>query len=252
MKKSAFFSDVLFTFFLSWLFTLCVFRYLRISLLLSFILSGLCGLLGACSVAALLARKRKLLFLKQSLARKKQRFLDHLSLLSEQKRTEYFHKALTKATNTPLNRRGKSHLVGEHDFYFLHFRFTPASADDVATISRYKTGKQKHLLCNRIDEEAARLCAKLGIRLRLGESVYELLEKADALPETYVGEETQENKKERRLRLWFHKRNARRFVVGGALLLLSSLFTPFPYYYLVFSFLLLVAAALVRIFGYAE
>ena len=252
MKKSAFYSDVLFTFFLGWLFTLCVFRYLRIPLLLSFILSVICGALGGGSVAALLARKRKLLFLKQSLSQKKQRFLDHLSLLSEEKRTEYFQTALSKATEEPVLRRGKSHLAGENDFYFLHFRFTPVSADDVANVFRLKTSKQKHLLCNRIDEEAARLCAKLNIRLQLGESVYELLEKADALPETYLSDETADNKKERRLRLWFHKRNAKRFVVGGALLLLSSLFTPFPYYYLIFSFLLLVAAALIRIFGYAE
>ena len=252
MKKSAFYSDVLFTFFLGWLFTLCVFRYLRIPLLPSFILSVICGALGGGSVAALLARKRKLLFLKQSLSQKKQRFLDHLSLLSEEKRTEYFQKALSKATNASIVRKGKCHLAGENDFYFLHFRFTPVSADDVANAFRLKTSKQKHFLCNRIDEEAARLCARLNIRLQLGESVYELLEKADTLPETYLSDERAHDKKERRLRLWFHKRNSKKFVVGGALLLISSLFTPFPYYYLVFSFLLLVAAALVRIFGYAE
>jgi hypothetical protein len=39
-------------------------------------------------------------------------------------------------------------------------------------------------------------------------------------------------------------------LVAGALVLLTSLITPFPYYYLTFGSLLLLIATLIRFFGY--
>ena len=66
MKKSAFYSDLSFNFFITALFTLCLFRYLGISLWLSFLLATVCGVLAAMGVGALLQSKRNRLFLKKS------------------------------------------------------------------------------------------------------------------------------------------------------------------------------------------
>ena len=250
MKKSAFISDVLFAFFLVWLFTLCVFRYIRLSLFSALVLSGVCGILSACSVGAILQHKRKSFFVKQSEERKQQSVLDFLCLWSDEKKTEYFREALSKTSESTIRRSGTLRLVGEEDFYFLHFRFAPVTADEVAATARWNTDKKKILLCNRIEANAAALCAKLGIELHSGEAVYAALKKVEALPD--VDDATLQEKKKRRLRFWFHKHNARRFFVGGALLLLTSLWTPFPYYYLVFGSILLLSAVFVRIFGYAE
>lgn len=96
------------------------------------------------------------------------------------------------------------------------------------------------------------LCDTLHIRVWTGKEVYNLIKEADALPKQYLGEPTPQNKRQIRLRLCFAKRNSRRFLVGGCLILLTSLLTPFPYYYLIFGSILLLVAILVRIFGYVD
>ena len=249
MKKSAFISDILFAFSLVAVFTLCLFRYLGLSLFASLCLCVLCGALAALSIGALLQSKRKTLFLKRSEEAQKERLLTHLALLSDEQKTNYFKELF--ARNGEVKRFSRLRLATQHAFYFLCFRFAPVTADDIASISRLKTAKEKVLLCNRIDEGAANLCTKLHIRLQTGESVYKTLKDADALPQTYLGEERKENKRQRRLRLCFAKSNAKRFLVGGVLILITSLLTPFPFYYFITGGALLLVALLVRIFGYS-
>lgn len=249
MKKSAFISDVLFSFFLSAVFTLCLFRYLRLSMPVALLLCFLCGLLSAMGIGALLQAKRKTLFIKQSEESQKERLLTHLALLSDEQKTNYFKQIFSREGE--VKRFSRLRLATDNAFYFLFFRFSPVTADEVASVSRLKTAKEKVLLCNRIDEGAKLLCSKLNIRLQTGESVYKTVKEAGALPQTYLGEEKKQNKRRRRLRLCLAKSNARRFLVGGTLILLTSLFTPFPYYYFITGGALLVIALLVRIFGYS-
>ena len=106
------------------------------------------------------------------------------------------------------------------------------------------------MLCNNITDEARTLCDSLHVQVFTGEKVYAFVKENDALPETFLGEAQTANKRKRRLRLCFAKSNGKRFFVGGALILATSLLTPFPYYYLVFGSILLLAALFIRIFGY--
>ncbi len=248
MKKSAFFSDIIFTFFLSSLFTLCVFRYLRLSLSSALILSVVCGLLAAGAVGALLQSKRKTLFLKKSDEREKERLLTHLSLISDEEKTKYFQKAFSKL-GASVRRSGALRLFSDDAFYFLRFHFAPVTADEVANAARWKTAKTKRLLCSEIEENAASLCKQLGIELWTGEKIYAALKENGALPTEYRGKENAQTKGNRKAWIRFPKRNAKAFSSGGALLLVSSLFTPFPYYYLVFGSLLLLSSIIIRIFG---
>ena len=250
MKKSAFISDLIFTFSLSFLFTLCVFRYFHLSLVGATLLGFVCGILAAGAVGALLQSKRKMLFLKKSDEAQKEKLLTHLSLLGDEQKTSFFHQAFSKS-NASVRRSGRLRLFSDEAFYFLRFHFAPVTADEVASAARWKTAKKKFLLCSEIEESAAALCKKLDIELWTGEKIYVALKESDALPKTYFGEENAEKRSKRKLRLCFSKRNAKSFFVGGALLLLSSLFTPFPYYYLIFGTLLFLASALIRIFGYS-
>ena len=64
MKKSAFISDLIFTFFSAALFTLCLFRYLKIGFFPALVLAILCGALASFSVGAFLQSKRRTYFLK--------------------------------------------------------------------------------------------------------------------------------------------------------------------------------------------
>ena len=248
MKKSAFISDVFFSFFICFLFSICLFRYLSINLWLSLLLALLCGVLAATSVAAFLQNKRKCFFLKKSDEAQKEKFLLHLALLSEEKQTELFEKTLT--SEQPLQRLGKLRLFSKEEYYFLNFKFTPVNGDEIAKYARLKTGKKKILFCSKIEESALLLCEKLGIEVKRGEDVYLLVKERGNLPQHFLGEEQSENRRKRKLRLWFSKRNCKPFLIGGAMLLFTSFLTPFPYYYLLFGGVMLSAAALIKIFGY--
>ena len=96
MKKSAFISDLIFTFLAAGIFTLCLFRYLRIDLFPSFLLAVVCGALAACAVGAFLASRRKTHFLKKSDEAQKEKLLLHLCLLSDVQKTNYFYNVLRK------------------------------------------------------------------------------------------------------------------------------------------------------------
>ena len=246
MKKSAFISDVLFSFFISALFTLCFFRYLKIALWLTLLLALLCGALTALSVGAILRIKRKNFFLKKSDEAQKQKLLLHLALLSDHEKTEYFRSALS--SSAPAQRVGQLRVSTPTEYFFLHFKLAPVTPDDVAVYSRLKTSKSKILLCSKIEEEANALCARLHIEVRTGERVYQFLKTENALPVKYLGEEN--GKRKRHFKLWFSKVNSKRFLVCGGFILLASFLAPFPLYYILFGSILLLAALFVRFFGY--
>ena len=247
MKKTAFFSDVFFAFFTTTTFTLCLFRYFKISLSISLLLAILCGSLCALSIGALLYSKRKNLLLKKSDELQKQKLLLHLVLLSDEQKTYFFEPVFLEQS---FKKQGKLRFSTASELYFLRFSFSPIHADEIAAISHFQSKKQKVLLCNEIEENAKTLCQSLHIQVKTGTEVYLMVKRANALPEAYLGEKAPIKLSERRKELWFSKTNARRFLSGGALILLTSLITPFAYYYLIFGSLLLAAAALVRIFGY--
>lgn len=247
MKKSAFISDIIFAFLVSALLSLCIFRYLGAGARFSLLLALLCGGLTACSVGALLQSKRKSFFLKRSDEAQKVRLLTHLALLSDKAKTVFFEKTL-------LNESAKSvaplKVQTQDAVYFLRFRFSPVSADEIARLSRLKTSKKKIVLCDRIDDNAVALADCLGVEYQTAESVYKLVKDNDALPKEYLGEEVKEDKRKRKLKIAFSKKNSKRFFLSGALILTASLFTPFPYYYLIFGCILTAVAIFVRIFGY--
>ena len=248
MKKSAFISDIIFAFFTVFLFTICLFRYYRISLLVAFLLALLCGILASGACAAYLQNKRKYHFLKKSEETIKDKFSLHLALLSDEQKTELFQKILS-SEEISARRVGKLRLCTNDAFYFLKFTLTPVCADDVAVFARLKTNKQKILLCLQIDDSARALCKQLHIEINTAQDVFVLAKSKNALPDQFLGDENTNQKNHRKLRLWCSKSNARRFLVSGALILLTSFLTPFSYYYIVMGSLLFIAAAFVRIFG---
>lgn len=248
MKKSAFISDLMFTFFSAALFTLCLFRYLKIGFFPALVLAILCGALASFSVGAFLQSKRRTYFLKKSDEAQKEKLLRHLLFLSDEGKTKFFIERLS-TPDFPAKRFGRLYVYTQDALYNLRFSFTPVSADETLRFSRVNTKKQKILLCNTVDPTARSLAQNLNIQVFTGEQVYAFLKKRDALPQVFLGEEA-EPKRKRRFRLWFSKSNARRFLLAAVLTLVSALVSPFPYYYILFGGILLLSALFLRIFGY--
>ena len=134
--------------------------------------------------------------------------------------------------------------------YFPLFTVRPADGDEAAAVVRAKTEKQKCILCGQLSPEAEKLCSRLNIQTKVAIDVYAMLKEGNALPEHYLCEEAFAKKKKKRLKLYFAKSNSRHFLLGGILILLTSLITPFPLYYLIFGSALILSSVFVRIFGY--
>ena len=248
MKKSAFISDILLTFFLVSVFTLCLFRHFRISLGVAIFLSTLCGVLGSAAVAAFLQNKRKTFFLKKSDEAQKQKLLLHLALLSDEKKTQFFLPILAKETTA--KRFGKTYIHTPDAFYNVKVGFSAVTAEDVANFYRLRSNKNKILLCSQIEEKALLLCQQLNIQIKSGNEIYKFAKDNDALPTKFLGENNSQERRKKQWRLCCSKKNGKRFLISGALILFTSLYTPFAYYYLIFGSILLLVALFIRIFGY--
>lgn len=244
MKKSAFLSDVAFAFFFAALPSLCFFRFLRYSLPVSLVLATLCGVGTACAVAALLQRKRKRALQTTRDERAKENLLHHLASLSPERANAFFRNAFSTAESTARRIAVDKFSLGE-ELYLLRVRYAPVSADEVAAFARYKSNRRKIILCRALDEEAEKISRRANIAVRTWSDVYLAVKARNALP--------QENliplADKRARKLHFKKTGARPFLTSGALVLGTSLVTPFPFYYLLFGGALCLAALLVRIFG---
>ncbi len=248
MKKSAFISDLIFTFLSALLFTLCLFRYLKIEIIIAVPLSVFCGVLATISIGAFMQSKRKTYFLKKSDESQKEKLLRHLLFLSDEEKTKFFIQRLS-TTEFPAKKFGSLRIFTQDALYYLRFSFAPVSVDEVLRFSRVNTKKQKILLCNDIEEVAKTLAQNLEIQVFTGAHVYAFLKENDSLPQVFLGEKV-EQKRKRKCKLWFSKANARRFLLAATLTLLTALISPFPYYYILFGGILLLAALCIRILGY--
>lgn len=261
MKKSAFISDIIFAFLVIFLPAVCLFRYWRFPLAAAAALAALTGAFASLLTYFFLRRKREKLCLKKQDEETRDKLLLHLALQGKEENVKYFaeffsaHDAEGGKTEAPVDvktngRKEVSRLETEDILFFPLFSVRPVDGDAVAAVLRVKSEKRKYLLCGELAPEAEKLCARFDIRAITGNEVYCILKKGEALPEHYLGEDTSAPKKKKRLRAWFAKSNSRRFLLGGTLILLTSLITPFPLYYIILGSALVLSAVFVRIFGY--
>ena len=248
MNKSAFISDLIFTLFTAFLLTLCIFRYLGVPLITALLLSAVCGLLCTCAIGAYLQGKRKTVLLKRSETANQEKLSLHLCLLPPEKARDIFYTAFAPAENAC--KAGKNRVETATDVYFFAFCISPVTADQILPVARFATKKNKTLVCLKIDEYALQLCTRLAITVKTGDWSYLFLKERNALPTAYLGEQMGERKRNR-LRICFAKNNARRFFTSALFILCLALFSPFPLYYYIFAFFLLLTAVFIRIFGYS-
>ena len=250
MKKIAFISDLIFTFFVNFVTSVVLFRALRVKLSLAVALAVLCGLLITFSVGAYLYSKRKNIFMKKSEAVEREKFLSHLALSGNEANAELL-KGLFLIQNpaAEIKRTGKNRLTSPDTVYFLLFTFSQVTADDVAPFTRLKTHRKKLLLCNKADDTARDICGRFSIQIKTGDELFDEFKAAEALPKTFLGDTQSAPATRQKWTLWLSKSNSRRFLLSASFILLLARFTPFYYYYLAFGSLLLFAAIFTRIFG---
>ena len=253
MKKSAYLSDILFAFTVLFLPMLCYLRFRGISLSLSVVLAALCGVCAAAFAALWMNRK----YHKQKLTGEQRRqvelFTLHLALLSQREQAEFFAERISALSDTQtvrLLRWDGAYLLQTDDtLIYPLFSVEPISANRVLPLLTHPTEQKCRLISSPLTADAQTFLVKFSLQTSSAEETYLRLKTANALPERYKSESMMQQKRKRRFALWLQKKNARPFFTGGALLLFSSLFSPFPYYYVIVGTLLTFTSVLVRTFG---
>ncbi len=265
MKKSAYYSDLIFTFSLLGFCALFCLRFFDVPLPFSLILSIGFGFSAAYLLSVRLKKRDKIFALKKSEEKEKNFLCFYLSLCDDTERTEFLRPrlpfllsvldsdlSLPRATDkTSTNETEEEPSLRLCDrLFFPCFRFRELTADDIA--SAYPKLKQENapvFLCDKISDDGKSLCEKLSISVLDGNLLYRAFKDNDAIPDEFPIHTATPIQRKRR-NICFSKSNSKRFFLSGALVLLSSVFIPYPTYYLVFGSLLLLTALLVRIFGY--
>ncbi len=236
MKKIDFtlWSDTAFFFVGSWLISLCILRYYRVTMWLAIILCTLIALCFSAGLFFLIYRNKKKKFLLKQDREEKEKLMLHLALSSTESNKKLF---------APILEEQKTYLL---------FSMQPLSADTVAEkIRKSKNGEVFSIFCNTLSPEAKNLCDTFCISVVEGTEVYAKLKKKNLLPEKYLCGERKRRGVKEKIKLGFQKKNSRSFFFGGAALLILSLFSFFPLYYVISGCILTLTGLIVRIFGYA-
>ena len=252
MRKSAYFSDLAFAFCVSFLPTLCFLRFKKIPLAWAIALSALFAV-GIClAVAAWMRRKYRTRKLKADEKQDTERLALHLALLSPAEQADFFAKRAAALFDEPCTLQaqdGEYFLLTETQIAYAKFRASPLSADDTLPVLARHAEKKPVLLCNAVSADGIAFAKRFGLHVLAVEEIFLRLKDADALPKSYKSEAAFARRKKLSLTGFLQKRNARPFLTSGALVLSLSLFSPFPYYYLVMGLVLTAAAVLVKVFG---
>lgn len=244
MKYFPVIADVLFYAACIFLLGFCVLRYFEMPVTLSAAVCALLALAGGLATFLIESRSRTKRYLSAKEQAERDAILMHLSLAPPEQAAASIASALAEE-GRKSEQKGEELLLDGKPAELL-FRMEPASADDLAPLIR-RHGGNFILCCNTLSEAAQALIKRFPVEVIGGEEIYQLLKRTGKLPARLLGEAPPKSRHRDKLRAVFKKSNARPFFVSGALLLIMSLFTLFPVYYLITGSILLLLSAGLRL-----
>lgn len=242
--------DVLFYSVAVWFLSFGILRYYRLEPWLCTLFAVLFALLTGVFCAMLLYGKRK----KKVVGKREQEARDALLLHLALDKEERVRAAMLEAYAADGR---ETHCSGETlevngELFVPLFTMEPVPADEVASLIKKYGERPFTVACNALSPEAEKLLLSFGKHAVKGDEVYALFARTETIPTPLICGEIPRRTAKQKMRRSFSKRNSRPFFVSGILLLVMSLFTFFPVYYLISGCLLLIGSILVRAFGYAE
>ena len=152
----------------------------------------------------------------------------------------------TAAPNAP--RIIGNEIRTENACTWVLFSFKDADADDLAPALRAESENKCVYACGFTDE-AKKLAAAFGVALKDAGDAHALAKECGRLPEKLLAPPAAAGGLRKKLAFRVRRESWRGYLFSGSFLLVFSLMTVFPVYYIVTGGLLLAAAVLVRLFG---
>lgn len=242
-------ADCAFYGFAAWFLSIGLLRYFRMQLTPAAILSSLISF-SVTGVVFLLSYHRRL---KKRLSKKEteaqEALLLHLALEKEERVRAALLTAFLADKKTAQCQDDALFVDGA--LCIPRFTMQPLSADEVARILRAHGQKSVKILCNSLTPEAEKLAASFGIEIMRKNEIYSLFTRTETIPSPLILAELPRKSIKRTLRRIVSKKSARPFFASGILLLIMSLFTFFPIYYLISGSVLTILAIFVRFIGFS-
>ena len=241
-------ADVIFYAVAAWFLSIGLLRYYRMELSLAAILSSIIALAiaGIFFLLSYSSRRKRRLGKKES--EKRDALMLHLALEKE----ERIYTALLAALQAD-EKSAQLHndtILVDDALCVPRFTMQPLSADEVARMIRAYGKENLTILCNALSPEAEKLAASFGIKVMRKNEIYDLFTRTKTTPDPLILAELPRKSARRTLRRIVSKKSARPFFTSGILLLIMSLFTFFPIYYLTMGCALTIFAILIRFFGF--
>ncbi|MGN1372908.1 MAG: hypothetical protein ACI4VK_02535 [Candidatus Coproplasma sp.] len=236
-------SDVLF-------FTLCAFlisftalRYFIKSLVWAIVVSALIAV-AVCLISLSLTLKKREKLITATVGEGERKLLAiHLSTLSPDKLKSLFLSALdgTYAAGNAIE-------DGENQYLFA-FKLTPLACDDIASAVKQRGEKQLVLLCCAASTEAVSFAKDFSVTLMCMGEIYPLLKERELLPESYPFDSSIKKGVIKKVKARFNKRLCPSLFFSGLFLLIYSLFSFYPIWYIVTGSILLTLSAVCLFFS---
>ena len=254
-------SDTVFTFCTTAFFSFCVARFYLHSAAAAFAVSAITALTVS-SVFYLYRRKRQNKRYNDLLKTENtEKFCFHLAADSAESNTALVAACLFPQEPREAEPDGGTHerqklppqiseneIRGEDCRVWVNFSFEKAGADALAPAIRTDC-ENKTIYANGFTDDAIRLAEAFGIRLKTGTDLYRIAEMRGLVPQNMLTPPEKTRSVREKLRLRIRRESWKGYLLSGCLMLLFSLFTVFPVYYLVSGGILLFVCALVRFFG---
>ena len=243
-------ADVVFYGIAVWFLSIGLMRYYRMGLALSAILASLIALAvaGIIFILSYSTRRKRRLGKRETEAR--EALMLHLALEKEE-RVRAALIAAFLADGKEAHLQGDALLV-EDTLCVPRFTMQPLSADETARVIRAYGRENLTILCNALTPEAEKLASSFGVKVTRKNDIYDLFTRTQTTPDPLILAELPRKNAKRTLRRIVSKKSARPFFTSGVLLLLMSLFTFFPIYYLISGGTLTILAIFVRFFGFSS
>lgn len=244
MKYFPVIADTVFYAACAFLLGFCALRFWGVSSPLAALDCALLALAVGTGVFFLERRSRRKKYLSAKQRAECDALLLHLSLSPPEQKAELLASALSKEGRKTEYEGGSLCVDGKAAE--LLFCMEPASADELArAIGRH--GGDFILYCNRLSDSAENLLKRFPVEAVRGEEVYGLLKRTDTIPAQLLGSVGAKKSHKEKLRAVFKKSSARPFFLSGTMLLIMSLFTLFPVYYLITGSVLLLLSVALRL-----
>ncbi len=145
----------------------------------------------------------------------------------------------------------RDRILSERENGYVRFRFEKVTADELSPIL-CGGAAGKTVYANAFTDEAKTLAASFGLRLVEGEEVYALVKESGCMPKELIAPPKHKGGLRQFLQAHLRRRAWRGYAFAGCSLLLFSVLTVFPVYYIVSGSLLLALSLFLRFFGKKE